>query len=244
MDLIFENGKKSIALLIDPDKSAGLTLDHLIEQANEHSIDLILVGGSIITIGNIHHTIQRIKELTEIPVYLFPGNASQFSPFADGILFLSLLSGRNSEFLIGNHILAAQAIKKSGIDCVPTGYLLIDGGNITSVQYISNTNPIPHNKTDIAVSTAVAGELLGMKLIYMDAGSGAQIPISSQMIEQVKSNLNIPLIVGGGIRNASQAISAFRSGADCVVVGNILESKPEVLKEISDSRFNFNQILS
>jgi len=172
---------------------------------------------------------------------LFPGNASQFSVHADALLYLSLLSGRNAEFLVGQHLTSAIAIKNSNIEVVPTGYLLIDGGKPSSVEYISNTRPIPRDKNEIALSTAVAGELLGMRLIYLEAGSGAEIPVPVEMIECVSAGLSLPLIVGGGIKTTEQLSAAFDAGADIVVVGNVFEKDPSRIAEFVQCVQSFQQ---
>ena len=164
---------------------------------------------------------------------LFPGNNYQLCEEADALLLLSLISGRNPEYLIGQHVVAAPLIKESGIEAIPTGYLLIDGGKISTTSYITQTVPIPADKPDVAVATALAGEQLGLKLIYLEAGSGAANPVSAEMISAVKKNVSLPLIVGGGIRSGAQAEAACQAGADIIVVGNILEKAPELLMELS-----------
>lgn len=163
---------------------------------------------------------------------LFPGNSFQLSYKADGILFLSLISGRNAELLIGNHVIAAPFLKMSPLEIIPTGYMLVEGGTMTSVQYMSNTYPIPANKDDIALCTAVAGEMLGLKQIYMDAGSGAKYPISASMINTVSGGINIPLIIGGGISTPEKAAANAKAGADVIVVGNAIEKDPMLIKEM------------
>jgi putative glycerol-1-phosphate prenyltransferase len=168
-------------------------------------------------------------------VILFPGNASQFTPKADALMYLSLISGRNPDYLIGQHVLSSISIKKSWLKVVPVGYMLIESGRMTSVEYISNTKPIPSNKSEIAVCTAVAGELLGMQSIYLEAGSGADHPVPAEMIKAVKKNISIPLIVGGGIRTVEALKNAYASGADVVVVGNILEEKPELYHKLFET---------
>lgn len=223
---------KSYALLIDPDKYNKTDLVNIINIANqEGGPDFIFVGGSLL-FNDISDTIKQIKLLCNKPILVFPGNPTQVSPEADGILFLSLISGRNPEYLIGNHVLAAPKLKSYNIDITPTGYILINCGTDTSVSYISNTTPIPYTKNDIAISTAIAGEMLGLKCIYLEGGSGAFKPIAMQMIEKVKSNINIPLIVGGGIKTATQFHDAFKYGADLVVIGNAIEENPDLLHEM------------
>jgi len=172
-----------------------------------------------------------LKEETKAEIVLFPGNASQFSTKADALLYLSLLSGRNPEFLIGQHVTSSIAIKKTNIEVIPTAYILIDGGKLSSVEYISNTRPIPNDKKEIALSTAVAGELLGMRLVYLEAGSGANTPIPVEMIEYVCADLSLPLIVGGGIKTTKQLTDAFDAGADLVVIGNVFETDQSKIAE-------------
>lgn len=225
--------KKSLALLIDPDKYTKDSLTELVKLTSNNQPDFIFVGGSLL-FADVGKTIQLIKEHTTIPVYIFPGNQLQISNNADGILFLSLISGRNPEFLIGNHILAAPKLKASNLDVVPTGYMLIDCGSQTSVSYMSNTTPIPYNKTDIAIATAQAGELLGLQSIYLEAGSGARKTVSAEMVDAVKKQINIPLIIGGGIKTAQEFELILQAGADLVVIGNSIESAPEKLKEFTN----------
>ncbi len=222
--------KKLFAVLIDPDKCIGDTLTQFIDLCKKASPDLILIGGSLTT-ESTDLLIESIKKACSIPVVLFPGSASQFSPKADAMLYLSLISGRNPDFLIGQHVISAPFIKKSGIETMSTGYMLIESGATTSVEYMSNTRAIPHKKTSIAVATAIAGELLGNKLIYLEAGSGAKLPVSAEMIQAVKQNISIPLIVGGGLRTPADIQNAIHAGADIIVAGNILEKDPELMVE-------------
>jgi len=219
------NAKKTLlAALIDPDKFEDRVINKIIDATNNSQIDLIFVGGSLVQ-TSITATILAIKARTNVPVLIFPGSILQVSNKADGILLISLISGRNPEYLIGNHVIAANFIKQSNIEVIPTGYMIVESGNMTSVEYISNTKPIPYNKYDIAISTAIAGELLGLKLIYLEAGSGAKNKINIKMISEVKKNIGIPLIVGGGINNKSDFIEAQNAGADIVVVGTAFEKE-------------------
>jgi putative glycerol-1-phosphate prenyltransferase len=220
-------------VLIDPDEVDIPALEKLISIAKEGGVDYFFVGGSLVIGSFLETTIQYLKQHSTIPVILFPGSIQQVNPHADALLFLSLISGRNPELLIGNHVLAAPYIKQSGIEAIPTGYILIDGGAPTTVSYISNTTPIPHDKKDIAVSTAMAGELLGMKLIYMDSGSGAKRHISAEMIAAVKKHVDLPLIVGGGIKTPEAAYELSNAGADVIVVGNAIEKDTALIKDIS-----------
>ena len=222
---------KKFALLVDPDKHTDSSLDKTLAIANNTGIDFILVGGSLVS-SPIDHTVEIIKQKSSLPVILFPGSLLQLSEKADGILLLSLISGRNPDYLIGNHVLAAYYLKKTGLEIIPTGYILVDGKSVSSVEYISNTRPIPVEKPDIVVATAIAGEMLGLKLIYLEAGSGADRRVSEQVAHEVKKNISIPLMVGGGIRTPEEAASLFHAGADILVVGSAAEEDPENLVKI------------
>lgn len=222
-----------LAVLVDPDRQDINTLQKLAELAANARVDFFFVGGSLLLENRFEETLAFLKSHTAIPVIIFPGNNYQVSAKADAILLLSLISGRNPEFLIGQHVIAAPAIKQAGIQVWPTGYLLIDGGRISTTSYITQTVPIPNDKPDIAVATALAGEQLGLKLIYLEAGSGASNTVSATLIREVKKSISIPLIVGGGIRSAAQAEEVCNAGADVVVIGNVLEKEPELLMEIS-----------
>ena len=221
--------KKLFSLLIDPENYDQKSLIHIINEAESSRIDFILVGGSLLS-STLEATIQIIRDHTDLPVILFPGSLMQISFHADGILFLSLISGRNPELLIGNHVKAAHMIRKSQLEVIPTGYILVNGGTTSSVEYISNTKPIPVHKPDIVTSTAMAGEMLGHQLIYLEAGSGASKPLYSEVIKHVKEHIHIPLIVGGGLKSPDDAEKACRAGADMIVVGNTLEQNPDNLK--------------
>lgn len=226
-----EFGKqKSIVVLIDPDKVTNSDLDLLL------SYDKIpfcwFVGGSLLFEDRFESTISYLKKHSEKPVIIFPGNNLQISKNADALLFLSLLSGRNPEYLIGQQVIAAPRIKQSGIHSIPTGYILIDGGRETAVSYISNTKPIPRDKPELALATAMAAELLGKKLLYVEAGSGAQESVPEETVKLIKSHVDLPLIVGGGIRKIEEIEGLFNAGADHVVIGNHLEESPDFLYEI------------
>jgi len=224
--------KKQIAVLIDPDKTDEKKLKKLIDASIKANIDFFLVGGSLLLKNNMEDTIIFIKENTKKKVYLFPGNPSQISDKADGILLLSLISGRNADLLIGQQVQAAPLLKQSKLDIISTGYILIESGTATTVSYISNTTPIPANKPEIAACTALAGEQLGLKIIYLEAGSGAQNAVSKETIKTVRKMINIPLIVGGGIRSKLQIETAFNAGADIVVIGTAIENDIDFLEEI------------
>jgi putative glycerol-1-phosphate prenyltransferase len=230
-----QQGKKSFAVLIDPDKVDIALLDQLIALSIEAKVDYLLVGGSLVVSNHLDECIQHIKENCSIPVILFPGSPSQISKYADALLYLSLISGRNAELLIGQHVISAPFVKQSGLEIMSTGYMVIDGGAPTTVSYISNASPIPADKNEIALCTALAGEMLGMKLIYMDAGSGAKRAITEGMIKKVASNIEVPLIVGGGITTPEKAYLNCKAGADVIVVGNAIEKDIALIKEMSEA---------
>jgi phosphoglycerol geranylgeranyltransferase len=238
-DRLKDRSRRSFALLVDPDSYDEEALDVLAERINQDPPDLLLVGGSIL-FNPIDLTITALKLATHLPVFIFPGNFMQLSDRADGILFLSLLSGRNAEFLIGNHVLAAPHLDRSGIEVIPTAYLLIENGRSSSVEYMSNTRPIPAGKTDVAVATAMAGEMLGMKAVYLEAGSGATRPVGKDMITAIRRKISLPLIVGGGISSAETAEEVYRAGADMIVVGTAVEQHPERVAEFCKVRDTFN----
>ena len=231
-------GKKLFAVLIDPDKFEST---EVITNANREGVDFIMVGGSILSNGNFEKCIQTVKKNTSIPILIFPGNHLQISKNADAILLLSLISGRNPEPLIGKHVISAPLVKASQLEILSTGYMLIESGKQTAASYISNTNPIPADKNDIAVCTAMAGEQLGLKLIYMDAGSGAQNPINEAMIKKVSKNISIPLIVGGGIDSPQKALLACKAGADIIVVGNAIEKNVSLIESIAKAIHSYKK---
>lgn len=228
-----EKGQKKLAVLIDPDKLRLTSMDHIVRNAMDHQIDYFFIGGSLIVNDQLDQVLARLKQECNIPLILFPGNSMQLSYKADAILFLSLISGRNPELLIGTHVISAPYIKLSGLEVISTGYMNIDGGVSTTVSYMSNTNPIPKDKTDIAVCTAIAGEMLGLKTIYLDAGSGAKFPVSEEMISNVRSSVDVPIIIGGGIRNPEKAFANVSAGADVVVIGNAIENDPALVAEMA-----------
>lgn len=232
-------GEKKFVVLIDPDKVRLGNMDKVLELAVKAKVDYFFIGGSLIVNNMLDHCLESIRKKCHIPMILFPGNSFQLSYRADGILFLSLISGRNADLLIGNHVIASPYLKVSPLEILPTGYMLIDGGIPTTVSYMSNTRPIPANKEDIAVCTAIAGELLGLKLMYMDAGSGAQTPISEEMIEAVSGAISVPLIVGGGISTPEKAIANLKAGADVIVVGNAIEKNPQLVMDIGNAIHEF-----
>lgn len=232
------NGRRMLAVLVDPDKVGETHLNRICKNADAAAVDFFFVGGSLITQGDIARTIAGLKKRSAIPVVIFPGNHQQIDEHADAILLLSLISGRNPDLLIGQHVLAAKRLKAAEIEILPTGYLLIDGGNMTTVQYVSGVAPIPVDQPDIAATTALAGEQMGMKLIFAEAGSGAKQPVPAEMIKAIKREINIPLIVGGGIRTAQKAEELYTAGADIIVIGNHFESHPDMIMELASARNN------
>jgi phosphoglycerol geranylgeranyltransferase len=230
-----KKGQKSFALLIDPDKVNPRKIEELTVLAIRAGVDYLMVGGSLVISNHLDEVVQQIKRNCDIPVILFPGTPSQVSIYADGLLYLSLISGRNPELLIGQHVISAAMIRQSGLEIISTGYIVIDGGAPTTVSYISNANPVPADKNEIAMCTAMAGEMLGMKQIYMDAGSGAKHPISEEMISMVAKCIGIPLITGGGIKDPEKAYRNCRAGADVIVAGNAVEKNSSLIKEMADA---------
>jgi len=223
-------GDKSVALLLDPDKTGGEALERILKTATASKADYIFAGGSI-TFNSIDYLIDTVKSLTTIPVILFPGNLLQLSRKSDAILLLSLISGRNPELLIGNHVIAAPYLKDMREKLISVGYILIGNGKKTSVEYISQTEAIPADKPDIVVATALAGEMLGFNMIYLEAGSGASVPIPAEVIREVRRNITIPLAVGGGLKTPAQISEAFNAGANLIILGNSCEDNPELLAE-------------
>lgn len=230
---------KLFALLIDPDKHNNDSLARIACSASSAGVDFIFVGGSLLQ-HSLADALAVLKGNTGIPLVLFPGNHFQIDGQADAILYLSLISGRNPDFLIGQHVLSAFNLKRSGLEVIPTAYILIDGGKRTSVQYISNTQPIPADKPDIVVATALAGEMLGLKLVYLEAGSGAIAHAPLEVIAQLRSQLQVPIIVGGGIRTPQQVADVCRAGADVVVVGTAIEQQSDLLEAMVLSCHSFS----
>jgi len=231
-------GKKLFALLVDPDKQDMSALIGTVEKAKSAKIDFFFVGGSLLTNDSLESCIHTIKSNCDIPIVLFPGNAMQVNNNADGILFLSLISGRNADMLIGKQVITAPILKQSSLEILPTGYMLIDSGKPTTVSYMSNTTPIPYEKNAVAACTAMAGEMLGLKLIFMDGGSGAENPVSESMIEAVRKSVDCPIIIGGGISSGKKATANCKSGADIIVVGNAIEKDENLIKEIANAIHN------
>ena len=230
----FLKPQKQLAVLIDPDKLSDSQFESIAKSAEAAGVNFLFVGGSLMTNDTLYRCVRTLKENSNIPVVLFPGNTYQISRNADAMLFLSLISGRNPDMLIGMHVIAAPYLKLSGIETIPTGYMLIDSGHPTSVTYMSHSFPIPHDKNDIAACTAMAGEMLGLRLIYMDAGSGAQKTISEEMIRFVKGSIDAPLIIGGGVKTPEIAEKLLIAGADTLVIGNHFESNPDEIFSFMD----------
>lgn len=234
-------GEKKFVVLIDPDKLRLNNIDHIINISQKSKVDYFFIGGSLVVNNMLDQCLVKIREACDIPMILFPGSSLQISYRADALLFLSLISGRNAELLIGKQVQTAPYIKMSPLEYISTGYMLIDGGIPTTVSYISNTQPIPNNKVDIAMATAMAGEMLGHKLIYMDAGSGAKVPISTNMINAVAGAIDIPLIIGGGIKDPQKAFDNVSAGADIIVVGDAIEKDPSLIVDLSAAVHSFKR---
>ena len=235
------SGRKAFAVLLDPDKIEQNVLSDLLITISKSSVDFFLVGGSLVTDYVHREVIATIRRYCQIPIILFPGNPLHIEPSADAILFLSLISGRNPDFLIGQHVIAAPLLKKSELEILPTGYILVESGAQTTVSYISGTMPLPHDKPSVAACTAMAGEMLGLKLIYLDAGSGARWTVSPAMIAAVQAVVDLPIIVGGGINSGEKAYEALKAGADLIVVGNGIEQDPDLLPQLATVIREFNQ---
>lgn len=231
LDLI-ERRKRLLAVLIDPDKIDLEQIPKFMVKVNTSIITHVFIGGSEVKKEACDQVVSVVKQFTQLPIVLFPGDVTQITDKADGLLFLSLISGRNPEYLIGKHVESISKLKTTNLEVIPTGYILIENGKETSVQRVTETKPIQRNKLDIIVNTACAGQLLGMKLIYLEAGSGASEPVTSEIINEVKNTINVPLIVGGGIRNKKQLENTYNSGADLVVIGTAFEEDLSFFDEL------------
>ncbi len=227
-----EERNSGFAVLADPDKMAPSDMTGLAKLCMDAQADYLFVGGSLLTDHQVETCVRYFKQACDIPVILFPGSPLQVTPHADALLYLSLISGRNPELLIGQHVVSAPLVKSSGLEVIATGYMIIDGGVPTTVSYMSGSAPIPADKPDIALCTAWAGELLGKHVIYMDAGSGARNPVSGDMIRKVSGNIGLPLIVGGGMRTPEQVYESCKAGADIVVVGNAIEKDSLLIRDL------------
>ena len=223
-------------VLIDPDKNSEKKLEEKISIINSSGVDAIFVGGSLILDNNCERRVAKIKSLSELPVIFFPGGISQLNKHYDAMLFMSILSGRNPHYLIGEQVIAAPIVKDLGIEAIPTGYLIIDGGNNSSVQFMSGSNPIPIEKPDILVAHALAAQYLGKKIVYLESGSGAKNPIPNHLLEAVKRYIDIPIIVGGGIRTPKSAYEKVQAGASFIVTGSVIEDNDtNLINEFADA---------
>jgi phosphoglycerol geranylgeranyltransferase len=234
--------EKSVALLLDPDKSPGDQPEKVLKIAADSKVNYILAGGSL-TFNSIDNLIVTIRKFCNIPVVLFPGNLLQLSRNADAILLLSLISGRNPEYLIGNHVTAAPYLRDVREKLISVGYILVGSGKKTSVEYISQTEAIPPDKPEIVVATALAGEMLGLHMIYLEAGSGAENPVPYEIINSVRKNITIPVAVGGGLKTKDQITSAFEAGANLVILGNSCEENPRLLADACKIRDSFRKTM-
>ena len=230
-----QKGQKSFAVLIDPDKVNPPAIEQLVKLSVDAGVDYFLVGGSLVISNQLDEVVQQIKAACDIPVILFPGSPSQVSKYADGLLYLSLISGRNPELLIGQHVISAPFVKQSGLEIISTAYMVVDGGAPTTVSYISNAAPLPSDKNEIAMCTAMAGEMLGMKVVYMYAGSGAKRPISESMIQAVSQQIEAPLIIGGGITDPEKAYRNCKAGAYVIFILNYIYKNAKLIKEMAAS---------
>lgn len=227
--------KSGFAVLADPDKIAAADVPRLAKLCNDAGVDYLFIGGSLLMAHQMELCINTFKANSDIPVILFPGNPAQVTPTADALLYLSLISGRNADLLIGQHVVSAPVVKASGLEIISTGYILIDGGVQTTVSYMSHSMPIPADKPEIALCTAWAGEMQGQNVIYMDAGSGAKNAIPVEMIKKVSDNISIPLFIGGGISTPQKVNENCKAGANIIVVGNAIERDPMLIKDLAQA---------
>ncbi len=224
-------------ILLDPDKFDAGTLPLFIDNATKSGVDAFLVGGSLLLSNEFDKLLKMIKENTDIPLIIFPGSLFQISAVADAILYILLISGRNPDHLIGNHVQASPIIKRMGLEAISTGYMLINGGNVTSAEFMSNTKPIPREKNDIAVAHALAAEYIGLKMLYLEAGSGAKESVPNEMIRIISYYCSLPIIVGGGIRTPDEAKAKVNAGASFIVTGTIIEENGDknLIKEFAQA---------
>lgn len=233
------NHRKQYAVLLDPDDVTMNQLDKVILLAEKAGVDYFFIGGSLITKNNFEEVASHLKSNSSIPLAIFPGSVFQVTSHADAILFLSLISGRNPEYLIGQHVQAAPHLANSNLEVIPTGYMLIESGGLTTALYMSSSMPIPSDKPEIAMATAMAGEMMGQKLMYLDGGSGAKYPVPRKIISAVKENVSCPVVVGGGLKTEKDIRNACLAGADIVVTGNIIEKDPSLISSFTDAIHNF-----
>jgi len=230
LKIILDKGAAYV-VLIDPDKKNNNEIESNVSIANESGVDALFVGGSLMMDSDYIKRVKRIKNFSKIPVIFFPGGISQINGYYDAMLFLSVISGRNPHYLIGEQVIAAPLVKDFGIEAIPTGYMILDGGSCSTVEFMSGTKPIPMHRPDIAVAHALAGQYLGMKLIYLEAGSGAKNPVGIDIIKQIYKSIDIPIIVGGGISKPEAAAERVEAGAKIIVTGNVIEKNPSLIKE-------------
>jgi putative glycerol-1-phosphate prenyltransferase len=235
LNSVIDEKGAAYVVLIDPDRKSDDTLESSVENANNSGVDALFVGGSLMMDMKCIDRVKRIKDASNIPVIFFPGGVGQLNSHYDAMLFMSVISGRNPHYLIGEQVIAAPMVKDIGVETIPTGYMLMDGGAGSTVEFMSGTRPIPMNRPDISVAHALAGQYLGMKLIYLEAGSGAENSVSPDVIKVVTDALDIPVIVGGGIRNAETASEKVKAGASIVVTGTIIEENSKLMSEFADA---------
>ncbi|RPH05872.1 MAG: geranylgeranylglyceryl/heptaprenylglyceryl phosphate synthase [bacterium TMED46] len=236
-DLITDVSKKGAAyvVLIDPDRNDEDSIQDRVQKANISGVDALFVGGSLMMDSKCVDRVRLIKSYSNIPVIFFPGGVGQLNPYYDAMLFMSVISGRNPHYLIGEQVISAPLVKDMDIETIPTGYLLIDGGAGSTVEFMSGTRPIPMDRVDVTVAHALAGQYLGMKLIYLEAGSGAKYPVSSSLIGAVNDMIDVPLVVGGGIKTPEVAAELVQSGASIIVTGTVIEDEVSRMKEFSNA---------
>ena len=236
-DLITTVSKKGAAyvVLIDPDRNDEDSIQDRVQKANISGVDALFVGGSLMMDSKCVDRVKLIKSYSNIPVIFFPGGVGQLNPYYDAMLFMSVISGRNPHYLIGEQVISAPLVKDMDIETIPTGYLLIDGGAGSTVEFMSGTRPIPMDRVDVTIAHALAGQYLGMKLIYLEAGSGAKYPVSSSLIGAVNDMIDVPLVVGGGIKTPEVAAEHVQSGASIIVIGTVIEDDVSRMKEFSDA---------
>ena len=235
LNSVIDEKGAAYVVLIDPDRKNENSLESRVESANESGVDALFVGGSLMMDRKCKERVKRIKDVSNVPVIFFPGGVGQLNSHYDAMLFMSVISGRNPHYLIGEQAIAAPIVKDIGMETIPTGYILMDGGAGSTVEFMSGTRPIPMNRSDIAVAHALAGQYLGMKLIYLEAGSGAKEPVGNNVVEAVTETLDIPVIVGGGIRNAETASEKVKAGASIIVTGTVIEENSSLMSELADA---------
>ena len=225
----------AFVILIDPDRKDLNSITERVESANKAGADALFIGGSLMMDSKCSDRVKKIKSISKLPIIFFPGGVGQLNPYYDAMLFMSVISGRNPHYLIGEQVIAAPLVKDLGLEVIPTGYILIDGGSASAVEIMSGTRPIPMERIDIAVAHALAGQYLGMKLIYLEAGSGAEQPVSDRIISSINKAIDVPIVVGGGIINPRLAEEAVKSGASIVVVGNKFENDLSLMKDFANA---------